>query len=84
MTEQERRIIFTVAGGEVKNLPFIHSLHSSPNGIQLLEQCVSSKIVGKSFHEMWVNFQYKRPYVISYLMKKIESDKFRKLQIKDL
>ncbi len=84
MTEHERTIIFKVAGGDVKNLPLIHALHQSTNGIKLLEQCVSSRIIGKSFKQMWADFENKRPYVIAYLLKKIDKDKNRKLQIKDL
>ncbi len=84
MTEYEKKIIFTVANGNLKNLPLIHTLHQSPNGLRLLEQCVSSRIIGDSFWKMWTDFENKRPFVIAYLMRKIDKDKNRKLQIKDL
>lgn len=84
MNDYDRNIIFKVAGGIVKTLPFIHTIHKTPNGILLLEKCVSSGLTGNSFLQMWADHEYKGPYVISFLMKKLTKDNTRKLHIKDL
>jgi hypothetical protein len=84
MTDYEKNLIFKVAGGMVKNLPFIHIIHQTPNGNQMLETCAALGIIGSSFHQMWADFEFKGPYVISFLMKKLTKDKDRKLLIKDL
>lgn len=84
MDDFKRNLILKVAGGETKNLPLIYGLEQSSRCTEILEYCARKKIVGKSFYQLCLDNKFRMFSVVSYILKRIEQDSSRKLQISDL
>lgn len=85
MTDYEKTLIFTIAGGIPENFPLIHQIHTGYiRGVQMLEVCKSQGIIGLSFRQLWMDKGGKSKDVASFLLKKLNRDSSRKLHIKDL
>jgi hypothetical protein len=84
MDDNKRRTIFKIAEGKAENLPLIHGLESFKKSSIIFEYCVRRGITGQSFYNLFQNNQFSPIRVGAYLLKKIESDKFRSIQWSDI
>lgn len=84
MTNFERSLILSVMGYQEKNLPLIFQMRKAKHFLAILEYCVKTEIVGESFYRMWEDKKFQWPLVLSYLLKKMNNDKFRPLSWADI
>lgn len=85
MTDQERKLIFTVAGSSPENFPLIHQIQQGfKRGNEMLHVCVSMGLIDKKFTQLWQDNGGSKMKVGSFLLKYLNKDKSRKLHIKDL
>lgn len=85
MTDLERKLVFKIAQGDEKNFPLIHSLrNTSKDYFNILQYCVKNDLTGKKFTQLFADHKGSTVRVISTLLKKMEKNQNREVNILDL
>lgn len=84
MTDFERELILWVAGYRQENFQLIYQMRKAKHFVHILEYCVKSDITGDSFYRLWEDNKFQWPHVLSYLIKRMNKDRFRPLSWDDL
>lgn len=84
MHELKRRNILRIAENKPENLPILHGLESFHASDSMFEYCVRFGIIGESFYNLSQENRFSPMRVGVYLLKKMESDKFKTLTGADL